>query len=142
MSRECPEPKKERGEGRGPMKCFNCQTEGHHIRDCPEPKKERTTGGRNCFNCGSDSHMSRECTEPRKERPKTCYNCNQSGHMSNDCPEPKKERKPRNNYNSNNTIDSWDVSTDKANNKTNGNVDDFDWGDTNDSNTKENKGLR
>lgn len=35
MSRDCPEPRKERA----PMKCFRCSGP-HSIRDCPEPPKE------------------------------------------------------------------------------------------------------
>ena len=104
MSRECPEPKKERGGGGGGGKgCFNCGGDGHMSRECPEPKKERGGGGgggKGCFNCGGDGHMSRECPEPKKERGggsdnRACFNCNQEGHQSRDCPEPKKERTDR-----------------------------------------------
>ena len=41
------------GGGRSPMKCYNCQGEGHGSRDCQEPKKERggDRGPMKCYNC-------------------------------------------------------------------------------------------
>lgn len=137
MSRECPQPKKERGGGggRGPMTCYNCQGEGHGSRDCPEPKKERQT--RSCYNCGASDHMSRDCTEPKKARPMTCYNCQQEGHQSRDCTQPKKERTFNNNRSntqndtSSGAFEDWGSDPKPSNNTTNtggGGNDDFDWG--------------
>nr|BAF76796.1 Vasa-related protein [Enchytraeus japonensis] len=104
MSRDCPEPRKERSNDSRPLRaCYNCGNEGHMTRDCTEPRKERSNENsrppRACFNCGSEAHMSRDCPEPKKERPndnsrppRACFNCGSEAHMSRECPEPKKER--------------------------------------------------
>ena len=80
--------------GKGPMKCYNCQAEGHGSRECPEPSKYKE-GDRTlmkCQNCQKKGHGAKECTEPRSDgRIKTvmkCYNCQAEGHGSRDCPEP------------------------------------------------------
>lgn len=43
------------GGDRGPMKCYNCQGEGHMSRDCPQERKER--GPVTCYNCQGEGHM-------------------------------------------------------------------------------------
>lgn len=98
ISRECPEPRKERrsfdrggggrapsrygerDQSRGPMTCYNCGAEGHMSRECPS--------GRKCFNCNGLGHESKDCSEPRKERDQSaqkCYQCGEYGHISRDC---------------------------------------------------------
>jgi len=91
----------------------NCQEDGHMSRDCPNPKKERDNGGGNkCYNCQEDGHMSRECPNPRKERsgttsamggnapPGACFRCHSSEHSVADCTEPNlgPDGKPREKY--------------------------------------------
>eukprot|EP00835_Amoeboradix_gromovi_P005651 NODE_553_length_6771_cov_0.191847.p4 type:complete len:212 gc:universal NODE_553_length_6771_cov_0.191847:3278-3913(+) len=104
-----------------PVKCFNCQKEGHKSYECSEPKNDSRQGGyggdrggdrggygnrpTKCFNCQQEGHKSFECSEPKKERqggyggdrggdrgPQKCFNCQQEGHKSYECSEPKKDR--------------------------------------------------
>ncbi|KAK2704360.1 ATP-dependent RNA helicase vasa-like isoform X2 [Artemia franciscana] len=97
-----------RGEGSS-GKCFNCNQEGHMSRECTQPRAERgggrgggRGGSRACYNCNQEGHMSQECTEPRAERgggrgggrggSRACFNCQQEGHRASDCTEPRAER--------------------------------------------------
>ena len=56
--------------------CFNCGNEEHMSRDCPEPKKERNTADMECRKCKKMGHMAQDCAEKLldefgKERPPT-----------------------------------------------------------------------
>ena len=105
------------GGDRGPVKCYNCQGEGHKSYECSEPKNDSRGGDRGsygaprstkCFNCQGEGHKSFECTEPRNDSrggdrggyggdrgPVKCFNCQGEGHKSFECSEPKKERSQR-----------------------------------------------
>lgn len=56
------------------MECYNCGATGHSSRDCPEPRKEKG-GGKGkpnrkemiCVNCKKPGHKSRDCPEPVDE---------------------------------------------------------------------------
>mmetsp|Transcript_54852 Transcript_54852/g.128760 ORF Transcript_54852/g.128760 Transcript_54852/m.128760 type:complete len:284 (+) Transcript_54852:58-909(+) len=58
------------------MECFNCNQTGHSSRDCTEPRKEKGKGRgkgykdraeQQCFNCKQYGHRSRDCPEPPDE---------------------------------------------------------------------------
>ncbi|CAK0844778.1 unnamed protein product [Prorocentrum cordatum] len=56
------------------MECYNCGAMGHSSRDCPEPRKEKGGGkGKGnrremiCVNCKKPGHKSRDCPEPVDE---------------------------------------------------------------------------
>jgi len=56
------------------MECYNCGATGHSSRDCPEPRKEKGGGkGKGnrremiCVNCKKPGHKSRDCPEPVDE---------------------------------------------------------------------------
>ena len=53
MSKDCPD--------RGPMKCFNCNEEGHSSKDC--------TKAETCRICKEEGHISPDC--PKKDETRT-----------------------------------------------------------------------
>ena len=75
MSRECTNEAKPREGGRGPMKCFKCQEEGHMSRECPnaegQSRPPRDNGDRPPRdNADRPPRDNGDRPPPRKEAPK------------------------------------------------------------------------
>ncbi|XP_060581426.1 zinc finger CCHC domain-containing protein 7-like isoform X2 [Ruditapes philippinarum] len=91
---------KGRGRYYKPIKCHNCDKEGHLSKNCPQPKKvtvcimcsepghmSRTCPQSMCFNCQEPGHDSKQCTYPRRSFQYTCFRCNMRGHDQSRCPD-------------------------------------------------------
>ncbi|XP_053393608.1 zinc finger CCHC domain-containing protein 7-like [Mercenaria mercenaria] len=83
-----------------PIRCHNCDKEGHLSKNCPQPKKVvvcimcaepghicRNCPQAMCYNCEEPGHDSKNCTAPRRSFNYTCYRCNMQGHDQNQCPD-------------------------------------------------------
>ena len=45
--------------GARPVRCADCQAEGHVARDCQKPRVEMNK--RLCYECGKPGHVARDC---------------------------------------------------------------------------------
>ena len=73
-----------------PVKCYNCQKEGHKSYECSEPKNDSGRGG-----YGGDRGGDRGGQRGGYggERSNKCFNCQQEGHKSYECSEPKRDNR-------------------------------------------------
>lgn len=67
-SRDCPEPRKEKGGGKGKgnrreMICVNCKKPGHKSRDCPEPVDEAAVAARLAARAAKAEQMRKDTGE-------------------------------------------------------------------------------
>lgn len=53
-----------------PIRCYNCNLEGHISSACPNPRREKGS----CFTCGSMDHLYQDCPRKQSVIPKTTIN--------------------------------------------------------------------
>ena len=50
-----------------PIKCYNCNKNGHIAKECKDPKKEKGS----CFYCGKMNHQAKDCRKKAADRKKS-----------------------------------------------------------------------
>jgi hypothetical protein len=50
-----------------PMKCYNCNKNGHMAKECKEPKREKGA----CFYCAKLGHQAKDCRKKKADREKS-----------------------------------------------------------------------
>lgn len=72
-----------------PVKCYNCNEEGHYSGSCPKPKRERGS----CFHCGKMDHRFKDCPTAKKEsKQKSSSNTNSASNTTALVEEPVRRR--------------------------------------------------